>query len=89
MAKPGLDEIKKNLKTKKLVIGTDRSIKNLKLKKLSRVFVSSNTPEELVGDIEHYAKLSGTEVVKLDVPNDELGVQCKKPYSISIIGLLA
>ncbi|MEK6916449.1 MAG: ribosomal L7Ae/L30e/S12e/Gadd45 family protein [Nanoarchaeota archaeon] len=89
MVKSGLDEIKKNLKTKKLVIGTDSAIKNLKLKRLSTIFVSSNAPKEIMGDVEHYAKLSGTEVVKLDVPNDELGVQCKKPYSISIIGLLA
>ena len=89
MTETGLEEIKKYLKTKKLVIGTDSTIKNLKLRKLSRVFISSNAPAEVVRDIEHYAWLAGVQAVMLEVPNDELEGQCKRPYSISVIGLLS
>ena len=83
-----LEEIKKNLKSDKLVIGTSSCIKNLKLGKLSKIFVSSNTPQTTVLDIKQYKKLTDIDFIQLDVPNDELGMFCKKPYSVSVIGLL-
>ena len=83
-----LDIIKKNLKNKKLLFGTDNALKALKLGKLSNVFISSNTPAEVIDDLEYYGKLSDAELVKLKLPNDELGTFCKKPFAISIIGLL-
>lgn len=83
-----LGDIKKNLKTDKLVIGTERTLKSLQQGKLSKVFVSSKTQKSVVDDFAHYCKITETELVSLDVPNDELGTICKKPFPISIIGLL-
>ena len=82
-----LADLKKLLKTDKLIIGKERTIKSLKLGKLEQVFLSSNC--SCIEDIEYYAGLSGkAKVDKLKVPNDELGVICKKPFSISVIGVL-
>ena len=83
-----LGDIKKNLKTDKLVIGTERTLKSLQLGKLSKVFTSSKTTKDIVDDFEHYCNLTKTELVRLDVPNDELGTICKKPFPISVMGLL-
>ena len=83
-----LVEIKKLLKTKKLVIGTGITIKKLKAGKLAQVFVSSNCPDKINEDIEYYSKLGGTNVVKLKISNDELGIVCKKPFSISVLGVV-
>jgi len=83
-----LEIIKKNLKTDKILFGTDNTIKALKLGKLSHIFISSNTPADVVDDLEYYGKLSDVELIKLNLPNDELGTFCKKPFAISIIGLL-
>ena len=83
-----IEEIRRALKNKKAVIGTEESVKNLKLGKLSKIFLTSNCPESIVSDIEHYARLSNTEVVKLEQPNDELGTVCKKPFAISVISIL-
>ena len=83
-----LVEIKKLLKTKKLVIGTEITIKRLKAGKLAQVFVSSNCPDKIKKDIEYYSKLGGTNVVKLKISNDELGIVCKKPFSISVLGVI-
>lgn len=83
-----IDDISKNLQGKKLIMGTDRAIKSLKGGKLKKVFVASNTKSEIMSDIEHYSKVLGTEFVKLDIKNDELGTVCKKPFSVSVIGLL-
>ena len=82
------EEIKKLLKSDKLILGTELTLKSLKRGELERVFLSNNCPSNIRDDIEHYTKLSNTEVVEVGMPNDQLGDLCKKPFSISIIGLL-
>jgi len=81
-------EIRKLIKTKSLVIGTERTIKNLKLGRVEKVILSSNCPENVVDDVNHYSGTSKTETVKVSYPNEELGVICKKPYSISVLSIL-
>ena len=81
-------EIKKMIKSGILVIGTKKTIKSLKLGKVQKVLVSSNCPASVENDINYYAGLNGTEFHKLDYPNDELSVICKKPFSISVLALL-
>lgn len=82
-----IEEIKKLLKTENLVIGTDRTLKALRNNELVKVFLASNTPEELVKDVEYYTSITKIDVEKLKIPNDELGVICKKPFSIACIGM--
>ena len=81
-------EIKKMLKADNVLIGTERTIKNLKLGRVQKVLVSSNCPAGVEKDINYYAGLSGAEIHKLDYPNDELSVICKKPFSISVLAFL-
>lgn len=83
-----LTEIKKLLKEKKLVIGTERTIKNLKLGKVAKVIITSNCNEKLQKDIDYYAALGKTEVLKIKYPNEELGIMCKKPFAISVLSIL-
>ncbi len=83
----GIDDVRKILKEGKAVIGTNEVIKGLKLGKISKVFITSNCPEKVKKDINYYSSLSKVEVVQLKQPNDELGVVCKKPYSVSVLGL--
>lgn len=82
-----MEDIKKLVKEKKVFIGTDQTIKNLKLGKVSRVMITKNCPADVREDIKHYAGLSQAEVVELNVPNDELGVMCRKPFLISVLGV--
>ena len=51
-----LDIIKKNMKTDKMLFGTDNTLKALKLAKLSHVFISANAPVDVVDDLEYYGK---------------------------------
>ncbi len=81
-------EIRKLLKSKSFIIGSERTLKNLKLGKVSKVYVSSNCSEKTKDAIEHYSKLSKVKVVKLKYPNDELGILCKKPFSISVLSVM-
>ena len=80
-------DIKKELAEGKVLFGTEEVMKNLKTGKLEKVFLSANCPDSVKKDINYYADLSGVKVVELDMPNDELGVLCKKPFSVSVLGL--
>lgn len=81
-------ELKKVLKGENIVIGTERTLKELKRSTIERVFVTSNCPASVEQDIDYYARLGNVEKVKLPFPNEELGVICKKPFSISVVSLL-
>ena len=60
-----ISEIRKLLKAKGIVIGTERTLKNLKLGKVKKIYLSSNCSEKTSKTIKHYSKLSKTSVVKL------------------------
>jgi ribosomal protein L30E len=81
-------DIKKDLKTRKIIIGTKVVMKNLKLEKLEKIYIASNCNESSKKELEYYSKLLKIQVIKLKQPNDELGVICKKQYSISMLGVL-
>ncbi len=83
-----LNELKKSLKEGKLVIGTKNTLKNLSRGNVSKIWLSKNTPEKVSDEIIGYAKLSEVPVERLDIPNDELGIICKKQYSVSVASLL-
>lgn len=80
-----IEELRKDLKTKKPVFGSDKAIKELKTGKLNKIYLSSNCREDVKRDITHYAKLSDVKVIELEETNEDLGVICKKPFNISVI----
>ena len=80
-------EVRKLVDTDKLVVGTEQTIENLKKGAAETVVVSSNCPDKVVEDIKHYAELAGTEVLEAALTNEEMGVACKKPFSISVLSI--
>ncbi len=80
-------ELKKLAGDKKLIIGTDRTLKALKKGNLKKVFLASNCEASAKSDIENNAKMTKVEVSQLDISNEDLGVVVKKPFSVSVIGL--
>lgn len=82
-----IGEVKKLLGSEKLILGTDRSMKELRNGTLEKIFIASNADSKVVEDINHYNKLVKFEIEVLKETNEELGTICKKPFSISIIGL--
>ncbi|MBW2968853.1 ribosomal L7Ae/L30e/S12e/Gadd45 family protein [Candidatus Woesearchaeota archaeon] len=92
MAKKKVSEtavkIRKLLASDKIIIGTEKTIKELRKGKLSKIFISATCSQKTVADLEKYAGLAGVEIQKLKLPSDEIGVICKKPFSISVLGVL-
>ena len=80
--------LKKDLKKKGIVFGTDRTIKELKNGKVEKIYISSNCPKETRDDILYYSKLANVKIIELKENNEELAVVCKKPFSISVLSIL-
>lgn len=83
-----LAELRKHVQGSKFVIGMREVKKLLKDGKLAKVFAASNCPESAAQSLKQSCETSGCELVELSVPNDELGVLCKKPFSIAAVGVL-
>ena len=80
-----VSQIKKLMEGKKIVIGTSVTIKEMKKGNVKKAFLSSNIPKKDKEDIEHYAKLSKTELIDTGISNEELGIICKKSFLISVL----
>jgi len=80
------EEIEKLVKTEKICMGTENTLKNLRSSNLNKILVSKNCPRNVVEDIESLSE--GTEILFLEKNNEELGIICKKPFHISVIGIL-
>jgi large subunit ribosomal protein L30e len=83
-----IKDIKKLLKENKLVIGADETLKGMKVGKFAKVFLATNCSDRAREDVARYASLSGVEIVETQMSNIDLGDVCKKPFAISVMGLL-
>jgi len=80
-----LENLKKALKEGKVVFGTERTLKMMKDGKVKEVVICSNCKEAAEKEIMHDADVLGIKVVKAKENNEELGILCKKPFSISVL----
>ena len=83
-----LAELKKLVGDKKLIIGTDRTMKELTKGGLKEIFLSSNCSKETKENIETHAGMFKVKVSTVDITNDDMGVLVKKPFAVSVVSLL-
>ncbi|MEM4263415.1 MAG: ribosomal L7Ae/L30e/S12e/Gadd45 family protein [Candidatus Woesearchaeota archaeon] len=81
-------ELRKLLVEKKLILGAERTLKYLKLGKLKMVYVSRNCAKMIKDDLAHDSRLAKVEFKQLDNSSSELGVFCKKPFPVAVVGVL-
>lgn len=82
-----LSQLRKVLATDKIILGTDRTFKEMRKGGVSTVYVCSNAPKTVRADLAHYSKVGGVDVVELSIPNDELGTVCRKQFSVSMLSV--
>jgi len=78
-------EILSYVKAGTLILGakvTEKAFKNGAAKK---VFVASNCDEFALKKVNHYAKISNVDVVRLELDNEELGEKLAKPFLVSMV----
>lgn len=80
-----MKELRAALKDSKVVFGTELTLKQLKKGKVKMVYASSNCPKNVLDDLRHYCKIFNAVLKELKETNEELGVICKKPFSVSVL----
>ena len=81
-------DLKALLKEGKLIFGSARTIKLLKLGRIKKVFIADNCREDVKRKLEYYSKLSGVDLVKLGKSREEFSIICEKPFLISVVASL-
>lgn len=78
-----VNNFRDDLKKKKPVIGLERTLEKVRRQQASKVYVASNShaKEQLI----NLCKTFGVEFVLIEENSKDLGILCKKPFSISVI----
>lgn len=75
--------LRKALKDEKLVYGSDKVVKMIKLGKAKKIFVSSSFKD--INLIRKYAEISKISLVELTELPTEIGLACKKQFPIGVL----
>jgi ribosomal protein L30E len=81
------EQLRKLIEEKKVTIGTHATTRQLKADGIKKILVAANAPTQTKTTLQRYQALTKVELEQLSVANDELGVMCKKPFSISVLGI--
>lgn len=82
-------DLRAALGEKKVILGSKRTVKYLKLGKVKKIILSNNCPETVKKDVEHYTKLTGIKMESFDGTSKQLGIFCGKPFSISALAIVS
>ena len=74
-------------KENRLLVGVSNVIKGLKSGIMEEIILTPNCLELYSKQINELATISNTTINTADMSNRELGSACKKPFSISVVGI--
>ena len=81
-------EIRQAVDTGKVILGSDKSVKSVKLGQAKLVILASNCPDAVRSDMEHYAKLANVPICFYEGDSTALGLACGKPFLVSVMAVL-
>lgn len=81
-------ELVNALKTGRVILGSRKTLKLVKLGKAKAVIVAENAPPEIRDDIIYYARLSNIPVYVYPGTSLELGAVCGKPFTVASLAIL-
>ncbi|PJA22543.1 hypothetical protein COX58_01910 [archaeon CG_4_10_14_0_2_um_filter_Archaea_38_6] len=82
-----IEEIKKGMKGKTLIVGYNNTVSSLKKNKLKLVVSASNAPEHMKKELENLSKIGKVEYVDSEKNNLELGATCRKSFGVSVLSI--
>ncbi len=82
-----VDTLKKEIKEGTFILGLNQVVKGLREGSMKKVYHAKTISEEMLVDLKHYTELAGVPLTLIPVPSDELGVLCKKPFSVTVLGI--
>lgn len=78
-----LSVIRKLSETGKLTYGSEKTMKEVRSGNITKIFISS-TPDPKAKKFFERHKI---EIISSNTSSKDLGIACKKPFSISIVGV--
>lgn len=81
-------DVRKLAVSDSLILGAERTIKELKRGNLSKVLIASNCSKKIKATVQYYCEISKIPFEELKEDDVELGVLCKKQFSISVAGVI-
>lgn len=79
------EEIQSAIKSNKVILGYNESIKFIKVNSPKLIVMAKNTPEETKKEIEYNAKISNAKLEIFDGSSKDLGVLCGKPFPVTTL----
>lgn len=81
-------EIHQAVGSGKVILGSEKSVKVVKLGQAKLVVLASNCPETVRVDIMHYAKLANVPVHNYAGDATALGLACGKPFPVGVMAVV-
>lgn len=78
-------EIRQAMTSGKVILGSDKGLKSLKLGQAKLVILALNCDEIVREDVERYAKLAGIPIHIYSGDSTELGLACGKPFLVNVM----
>ena len=75
------------VKTGKITLGSKRTIEAARTGKAKLIIIASNCPSPVRRGIEYYARLSNIPVYIYGSSNIDLGIACRKPFTVTAIAI--
>ena len=75
------------VKTGKVVLGANETVKNAQSGKAKLIVIAANCPVQTRGDIEYYGGLSGVNIVVYRGTSIDLGMACGMPFMVSALSV--
>ena len=83
-----IEEIRKQLGSKNMIIGEREVMKGLLKGTIKKVYLAKNCKAQVKRDIEKSKEIASFDLEVVNLQNEELGILCKKPFSVSVIGVI-
>jgi large subunit ribosomal protein L30e len=81
-------EIRQAVTTGKVILGSDKGLKSLKLGQAKLVILAVKCNEIVRADVEQYAKLAGIPIHIYPGDSTELGLACGKPFLVNMMTVI-
>lgn len=89
MSLPPLEVVLRHImRTGRVIIGSRKTLKYVKLGRVKVVVAASNLPTDLKSDLEYYARLSRIPIIVFPGTNYDLGTAIGKPFSVAMLGIM-
>lgn len=85
---PQLEALKAALAKNSVLLGSRSVLKALKTGNPKIVFMASNCPERIKGDIASSAKISGAALERFEGTAKQLGIFCGKPFAVASLAVM-